>query len=349
MNARYCQVSGIILASLSDTRIDFRYYCPATMPDTRKRRYRLTRDVARAGQDVGLSIGPDTLDAKGLLKIYSKFEAYQDALEKQPLSSHARRTYQTRLQHFLGFLGERLHEYPDALTNPNTRDYIARDYKQHLTLKLKASPQTVNAYLTAVDSFYNFLGLGKAKAKREELPHLAPQALTEKEQKNFLQAIERCESSRDRALATLLLSTGIRISECTALNEDDVLISERKGLLKIRSGTGETYREIPLNSQIRSALKEWYQERRNRYSENFETAFFISSRGFRLSVDSIDHAVRKLAADAKLESVSAHTLRHTCLNNFVRQGNDVVLVAQIGGHRKLETTMRYSLPSKVDQ
>lgn len=308
----------------------------------------MTSDVARAAQNARLSINLDTLDAKGLLKIYSKFEAYQDALDKQPLSSHTRRAYQTRLQHFLGFLGERLSEYPDALTNSNTRDYIARDYKQYLKVKLKSSPQTVNAYLTAIDSFYQFLGLGKAKAKREELPHLAPQALTEKEQKDFLRAIERCKSARDRALATLLLYTGIRISECAALNEDDILVSERKGLLKIRSGKGDSYREIPLNSQVRSTTQQWLAERLRSYPDSFEPAFFLSNRGRRLSIDSIDHAVRKLAAEAKLEGVSSHTLRHTCLTNLIRQGNDVVLVAQIGGHKKLETTMRYSLPTLGD-
>lgn len=309
----------------------------------------MTRDARKAAQNARLSIDLDNLDVRGLLKVLEKFKAYQDALDKQPLSPHTRRAYETRLQHFLGFLGERLVDYPDALTNPHTRDYITRDFKQHLKLKLKSSPQTVNAYLTAIDSFCLFLGLGKAKAKREELPNLAPQALTEKEQKDFLRAIERCPSARDRALATLLLNTGIRISECAALNDDDILISERKGVLKVRNGKGETYREVPLNSSSRAAIKEWLEERNKRYQNSFNPASFISNRGGRLSVDSIDHAIRKLAFEAKLEGVSAHTLRHTCLTNLIRQGNDVVLVAQIGGHKKLETTMRYSLPTRYDQ
>jgi integrase/recombinase XerC len=193
------------------------------------------------------------------------------------------------------------------------------------------------------------LGLSKAKTKREELPHLAPQALTQKEQKDFVRAIERCPSARDRAIAILLLNTGMRISECAALAVDDVLVSERKGLLKIRDGKGGAYREIPLNSHCREAIQNWLTERSRLYSNNLDPAFFISNRGCRLSVDSIDHAIRKLAKEAKLEQVSAHTLRHTCLTNLVRQGNDMVLVAQIGGHKKLETTMKYSLPTVFDQ
>lgn len=291
---------------------------------------------------------PSIPNPKALLKVLEQFEAYRKALKKQPLSPHTRRAYETRLQHFLGFLGSRLEQYPDALTNHNTRDYVARDYKQYLKLSIKSSPQTVNAYLTAIDSFYTFLGLGKAKATREDLPNLAPQALTPKEHKEFLRAVERCKRPRDRAIATLLLNTAVRISECRDLNMDDVLFTERKGLLKIRNGKGAAYREIPLNSTSRCALQEWLLERRSKYPKSRDDAFFLSNRGSRLSVDGIDHAVRTIAASANLEGVSSHTLRHTCLTNLIRDGADVVLVAQVGGHRKLETTMRYSLPTRAD-
>ncbi|MGH2861752.1 MAG: tyrosine-type recombinase/integrase [Solirubrobacteraceae bacterium] len=46
--------------------------------------------------------------------------------------------------------------------------------------------------------------------------------------------------------------------------------------------------------------------------------------------------------------MSAHTLRHTCVINLVRGGNDLALVAELAGHRRLETTPRYSLPSAAD-
>lgn len=291
---------------------------------------------------------PAISNPKALLKLLKSFENYQEALKKLPLSPHTRRAYETRLQHFLGFLGSRLEEYPEALTDPHARDYVTRDYKQYLKLKIKSSPQTVNAYLTAIDSFFVFLGLGKAKATREALPQLAPQALTLKEQRDFFRAIERSKSARDRALATLLLNTAIRIGECSDLCLDDVLFSDRKGLLKIRDGKGGNYREIPLNASCRLALREWLSERQQKYPHCQDDAFFLSNRGCRMSVDSIDHAIRSLAKSAKLQDVSAHTLRHTCLTNLIRDGVDVVLVAQVGGHRKLETTMRYTLPTKQD-
>ncbi len=68
----------------------------------------------------------------------------------------------------------------------------------------------------------------------------------------------------------------------------------------------------------------------------------------RLSARAIDMVVRGLAADAGLE-LSAHLLRHTCVTNLVRAGTDVVLVAELAGHRRLDTTRRYSLPSEADR
>jgi len=316
------------------------------MPDTRKPESNLKTQTPKTAATPVMSAEERTRILKDL---YKRYELYISSLEKQPLSPHTVRAYQTRMQHFLGFLGENISQYKDALANANTRDYVARDYKLYLKQELKSSPQTVNAYLTAIDSFYIYLGLGKAKAKREDLPNLAPQALTQKEQKDFLRAVEDCKSIRDKAIAILLLYSGMRIGECAALNEDDIALSERKGLVKIRAGKGGGYREIPLNSQCREALHAWVSYKRKAYPNNFDPAFFISNLGQRLSVDSIDHAIRKLAKSAKLQGVSAHTLRHTCLTNLVRAGNDMVMIAQIGGHKKLETTMRYSLPTKFEQ
>jgi integrase/recombinase XerC len=54
-----------------------------------------------------------------------------------------------------------------------------------------------------------------------------------------------------------------------------------------------------------------------------------------------------LAEDAHLE-LTAHVLRHTFATNLIRQGNDLVLVAEMTGHARLETVRRYSLPTEAD-
>jgi integrase/recombinase XerC len=57
----------------------------------------------------------------------------------------------------------------------------------------------------------------------------------------------------------------------------------------------------------------------------------------------------RIVAEKAGVALSAHVLRHTCVTNLVRGGHDLVLVAELAGHRRLETTRRYSLPSEADR
>jgi len=94
-------------------------------------------------------------------------------------------------------------------------------------------------------------------------------------------------------------------------------------------------------------FEEWLAEREARAGEG-ERALFVGRGGRRLSKRSVDDVVRGLGEDAGVK-LSAHALRHTFLTRMVRQGSDLVLVAELAGHRRLETTRRYSLPSDADR
>jgi integrase/recombinase XerC len=111
---------------------------------------------------------------------------------------------------------------------------------------------------------------------------------------------------------------------------------------------GDIYREVLLNAEVRKALKIWLEERNKRFSQTSDLAVFLNPKERRLSARAIDLIVRRIGVDAHLE-LSAHILRHTCLTNLVCRGNDLVLVAEIAGHKRLETTQRYSLPSAEDR
>jgi site-specific recombinase XerD len=204
-----------------------------------------------------------------------------------------------------------------------------------------------------LDSFYRWVGLGPARIRRDELPQAAPRALTVEQTRRRLRAAERAAHTgtaggvRDRAVVTLLLFTGLRIAELAALNRDDVAISARKGLVTVRRGKGDRYRQVPLNSGARTALDAWLGKRSG-LPGNDSTALLLSLKGQRLSSRAIDLTVRRLTQHADLEA-SAHTLRHTYLTRLVRAGNDIVLVAELAGHARLKTTRRYSLPSAADR
>jgi site-specific recombinase XerC len=191
----------------------------------------------------------------------------------------------------------------------------------------------VNVALAAVDHFNRFLGLGPANVTREPLAQVAPRALAEHHQRDLLRAAE-ASNSGDRAIVTLLLYTALRLHELVVLDVDDVAISARRGLLIVRSGKGGVYREISLNSSCRNALEHWLKER---YAVDGERAMFVGSAGPTAVRTAVDLVVRGVAARAELQLL-AHVLRHTCVTNLVRSGNDLVLVTELAGHRRLETT-----------
>ena len=277
-------------------------------------------------------------------------EDYEAWLGRQPLSENTRRAYRVRAGQYLEYLAATPAEYGNPLENSHARDYAARDFKAHLKTVRRARPSSVNLSLAAVDNFYRFLGMGKPEVRREELPGAAPKALSPEEQKRFLRAVERSEETRDRAIAKMLFYAGLRLGELTKLDVEDVPISARKGKVIVRSGKGDAYREIALNVEVREALERWLAERRDNYPVGEEAALFLSQRGKRLSTRAVDFIIRHIGEEAALEEpLSAHALRHTCMTNLVRAGYDLVLVAEIAGHKRLETTRRYSLPSAADR
>jgi site-specific recombinase XerD len=140
----------------------------------------------------------------------------------------------------------------------------------------------------------------------------------------------------------------------------DIAVSARCGRVTIREGNGDAYREVPLNSPCCNALDEWVAARAEQLAALAKgrggsgatapkpSALWLSRSGTRMSARAIDLVIRRAAADAGFD-LSARVLRHTCVTNLVRSGADVVLVAEIAGHRRLDTTRRYSLPSQADK
>jgi len=84
----------------------------------------------------------------------------------------------------------------------------------------------------------------------------APKALEKTERHRIIREAGR-SSRRNYAIITLLLNTGIRLSELVSLDRDDVDISDRKGTLRIRNGKGKMERTIPLNAETRKAITKY--------------------------------------------------------------------------------------------
>ncbi|WP_304455159.1 tyrosine-type recombinase/integrase [Nocardiopsis sp. YSL2] len=117
-----------------------------------------------------------------------------------------------------------------------------------------------------------------------------------------------------------------------------------------RTGASRT---IPLpNASARTAVADWKRERAS-WPGADTSAQFLNRRGGRLSDRAVNLLLDEIDADADVvddgrPALSAHTLRHTFGTNLTRSGVDVVTVAQLMGHKRLETARRYTLPTQTD-
>ena len=204
--------------------------------------------------------------------------------------------------------------------------------------------------MAALADFYIRRGLGQPDVRRLELPQAAPRALTPREATGWLRAAQGCLRPRDRLLGLIPFYAGLRIGEAVALDVDDVRLSTRKGVLIVRSGKGDRYRELPIHRELRANLTIWLEERPNWPGATANPALFLNRRGGRLTTRGARDVLVALAVEARLEEeFTSHVLRHTFGTTLVRSGHDLVLVAELMGHRRLETKCGYTRPSRTDR
>lgn len=142
---------------------------------------------------------------------------------------------------------------------------------------------------------------------------------------------------------------GARIAETVRLDVDDIRISARKGVLRIL-GKGEKVRVVPLHPQLRATLTGWLDERGDWPGAADGPALFLNRRGARLSVKGAHDIITGIAERAGLDDEpTAHVLRHTFATTLVRGGTDLVTVAELLGHARLETTRAYARPTDDDR
>lgn len=145
---------------------------------------------------------------------------------------------------------------------------------------------------------------------------------------------------RDLALMTLLLGTGIRVSECIGLNLNDVDFNV-DGIRIHRKGGKEVI--IYFGDEVELALRDYMEERRHIVpAPGNEEALFLSMQKKRLNVRSVENLVKKYAqAAAPLKKITPHKLRSTYGTNLYRETGDIYLVADVLGHADVNTTKRH--------
>lgn len=148
---------------------------------------------------------------------------------------------------------------------------------------------------------------------------------------------------RDRALLELLYGAGLRISELTGLDLDDVDAVERLVLVR---GKGDKQRLVPFGEVAAAALDAWLVQARPALQPR-EPAVFVNLRGGRLTRQGAWKLVKAHADRVGLNTeVSPHTLRHSFATHLLDGGADVRAVQELLGHASVTTTQIYTLVSR---
>lgn len=143
---------------------------------------------------------------------------------------------------------------------------------------------------------------------------------------------------RDNAIVTLFLGTGIRISELVGLNVEDFDFTQ--GAFKVtRKGGNQTI--LYFSKQVEEALLLWLEKRKT-LNIGDESAMFISLQNKRICVRAVENLVKKFAKESTpLKKISPHKLRSTFGTNLYRETGDIYIVADVLGHKDVNTTKRH--------
>ena len=173
------------------------------------------------------------------------------------------------------------------------------------------------------------------------------------EMANFLDAVESGEKltdrqkvfhektkKRDLAMMTLLLGTGMRVSECVGINIKD-LDFQNNAVKVTRKGGNEVF--LYFGEEVRETLADYLEERQNAPTKDEnEDALFLSSQGKRIGVRTVQNMVKKYAQlVTPLKKITPHKLRSTYGTNLYRETGDIYLVADVLGHSDVNTTKKH--------
>ena len=145
---------------------------------------------------------------------------------------------------------------------------------------------------------------------------------------------------RDVAMLTLFLGTGIRISECVGLNVDDIDFNNNAFTITRKGGSKVI---LYFSDEVAAPLKQYIAQREKiKELPKEEKALFLSLQNKRIGVRAVENLVKKFAhIVTPLKKITPHNLRTTYGTNLYRQTNDIYVVADVLGHKDVNTTRKH--------
>jgi site-specific recombinase XerD len=261
----------------------------------------------------------------------AEIERFVNWLRRRNAGARTWRDYGYDLKQFVEVVGD---QPPAAITFHDVDRFVMQQAEQGF------SPATLNRRLAAVQSLYAFLSDEDPMLICPVLPHRhglreprrLPRPVPHDDLNKFFAAID---DTRDRAMFTLMLRCGLRISEVAQLRLVDLYLDEDRPRI-VAHGKGSKERSVYLSPQAERTLRAYLRERPHVVS----TFVFLSYQEDRLSTTAIHKRLMVYRAQAEVK-ITAHRLRHTFANDLVSVEVPVTTIQKLLGHAWLETTQTY--------
>ncbi len=286
------------------------------------------------------------------------FQKHMDDLDLSPLTIKG---YLSDLYHFSRWFEQTNGE---TLTVQRVTPTDVKEYKHFMLIVERRKAGTVNRRLAALTALCKWARQTKqiTSDPTENIKGVAgvvrgPKWLDKHEQHRLLRAIENdlelakqnypkrwVTRRRDASLVLFLLHTGLRLSEAIELRMTDIQLSERKGSVSVQNGKGNKQRSVPLNSEARKALRDWFDVR----PKSEYLWMTVEGEHESLSGRTVQRILRRYARAAQIEELTPHVCRHTFAKNLVDNEVGLEKVAALLGHSSLNTTRIYIAPSERD-
>jgi len=258
-------------------------------------------------------------------------------------SPHTIKAYRRDLSLFAIYAGSREWKHIDHIA---VRGFLSQLYSNGL------EKTSVARALAAVRSLYRWLAregvVEQNPAKlvaTPRLPKKLPRVPTIEEMNSVIDGTMpevAAFPERDRLMLELLYGCGIRNSELTGINVDDIRLSAEAILIR---GKGKKERYVPFGDSAKGALATYLPERQEvlAAARKHCNALLINRRGGRLTTRSVGRIIKKIAVAKGLSpDVHPHTLRHAFGTHMLEEGADLRAIQELLGHERLATTQRYT-------
>ncbi len=250
-------------------------------------------------------------------------------------------TYRYQLQGYMRFLDTRSVDLLNA-----TRDDVVAYLEEKKRAGLKAS--TLFLASVSIRLFHRFLVAsgravgGPVDLKLPKFSHRLPQPLNLEEIEHLLSIPTGCKFHRIRLVAALQLAfaTGLRASELTGLQLDDINFTE--GWIRVRRPKNDRDRIVPVGEKTKTALASYLKVRNQRFPNNAHH-IFLTSNGCPWSRGAFWWQLRKLAKEAGIVGrVHPHGIRHAFGAILTARGVGLRTIQENLGHRQIATTQIYT-------